>query len=287
MKKKILRFTALLVVVFSVQQAYAWGAWAHKFITYTADKHLDSDVRAKVESYLGSPMMDHATWMDDIRRPIRRKNHPDHAKAQAWRPSLRWHHMVVDEKFRVSDKRSSIGSGDMLPNLEKCIENLRNYRNMTDSAMAVNIKYVIHMIEDMHCPSHIYYTEFPDCFEPTTPNGRKRDQMRITYEGKRTSYHAVWDGESLLVLYPEFGDDFELFRKKLDKYSPKQRAKICRGTLNNWASDAGKRCRPIYDKIEPGDSIDRNFLVGYRKISEGQAMRAAYRLAHILNETLK
>lgn len=280
---------ALLFVVLlaSAESAYAWGGWAHKFITYTADKYLDADVRTKVEHYLGSPMIDHATWMDEIRRPIRRKNHPDHEKAQAWRPSLRWHHMVVDKRFRVSDERSSIGSGDMLPNLEKCIENLRNHRNMTDSAMAVNLKYVIHMIEDMHCPSHIYYTEFEDCFEPTTPNGRKRDQMRITYEGKRTSYHAVWDGESILILYPELNEDYELFYQKLDKYSDKQRIKICRGNLNDWASDIGKRCRPIYDKIKPGDSIDRKFLAGYRKISEAQAMHSAYRLAHILNETLQ
>ena len=285
--KKIFTFVVLFTLTFSVQEAMAWGGWAHKFITYTADKYLDADVRTKVEKYLGSPMIDHSTWMDEIRRPIRRKNHPDHAKAQAWRPSLRWHHMVVDEKFRVSDVRSSKGSGDMLPNLEKCIENLRNHRNMTDSAMAVNLKYVIHMMQDMHCPSHIYYTEFPDCFEPIAPNDRKRDQMRIVYEGKRTSYHAVWDGESILILYPELGEDFELFRQKLDKYSAKQRAKICRGDLNDWASDAGKRCRPIYDKIDHNDSIDREFLAGYRKISEGQAMRCAYRLAHILNETLK
>ena len=286
MKRAI--FAVLFVtLLISVEQVSAWGGWAHKFITYTADKHLDADVRAKVERYLGSPMIDHATWMDEIRRPIRRKNHPDHEKAQAWRPSLRWHHMVVDEKFRVSDKRSDKGSGDMLPNLAECIENLRNHRNMTDSAMVVNLKYVIHMIEDMHCPSHIYYTEFPDCFEPTTSNGKKRDQMPIVYEGKHTSYHAVWDGESILILYPELGEDFEAFRQKIDKYSARQRAKICGGNLNDWASDAGKRCRPIYDKIKPGDSIDREFLAGYRKISEGQAMRAAYRLAYILNETLK
>ena len=285
--RKIVSALFFIASTICAEQAFAWGGWAHKFITYTADKHLEADVRAKVEHYLGSPMVNHATWMDEIRRPIRRKNHPDHAKAQAWQPSLRWHHMVVDKRFRVSDERSSIGSGDMLPNLEKCIENLRNHRNMTDSAVAVNLKYVIHMMEDMHCPSHIYYTEFPDCFEPTTPKGRKRDQMRIYYDGKRTSYHAVWDGESILTLYPELGEDFELFRQKLDRYSPKQRAKICRGGLNDWASDAGKRCRPIYNKIEPGDSIDRELLIGYRKISEGQAMRSAYRLAHILNETLK
>lgn len=285
--KRIFVYVALATLTFSVQEALAWGGWAHNFITYTADKHLDDKVRTKVEGYLGSPMMKHCTWMDEIRRPIRRKNHPDHDKAQAWRPSLMWHHMVVDEKFRVSDKRSAKGGGDMLPNLAKCIDNLRNYRNLTDSAVVINLKYVIHMIEDMHCPSHIYYTEFPDCFEPVVKGGRKRDQMVINYEGKRTSYHGVWDGESLLVLYPQFGEDYELFRKKMDRHSARQRAKICSGDLSVWASDAAKRCRPIYDKIEPGDSIDAKFLVAYRKISEGQAMRAAYRLAHILNECFK
>ncbi len=286
MRKLAILFLSV-VALFSVHTAYGWGSWAHKFITYTADKYLEPEVRTKVEYYLGSPMIDHCVWMDQIRKPIRRKNHPDYEKMQAYRPSLRWHHCVVDEKFRVSDKRSSKGSGDMLPNLEKCIENLRNYRNLTDSAVAVNLKYTIHMLQDMHCPSHIFYTEFPDCFQGLTPGAKSRGFMPVYYEGKKTSYHAVWDGKSLLVLYPEYGKDFELFRKKLDKYTPKQRAKICRGTINDWASDAGKRCRPIYDGVEANDHIDRAFLIGHRKISEGQAMRSAYRIAYLLNEIFR
>ena len=195
--------------------------------------------------------------------------------------------MVVDEKFKVSDKRSAKGAGAMIPNLEQCIENLRDYRNMTDSAVAVNLKYVIHMLQDMHCPSHIFYTEFPDCFEATTPGGASRHRMIVYYEGKKAVYHNVWDGKSLLALYPEFGKDYELFRAKMDKYSLKQREKMCRGSLHDWASDAGKRCYPIYDKIKPGDNIDRNFLLSHRKVSEGQAMRSAYRIAHLLNEIFK
>ena len=284
---KRLAILLFALVALGANEAFAWGSWAHRFITYTADKYLEPEVRAKVERYLGSPMIDHCVWMDEIRKPIRRKSHPNYAQMQAYRPSLRWHHMVVDEKFRVSDKRSSIGSGAMIPNLEKCIENLRDYRNLTDSAVAVNLKYVIHMMQDMHCPSHIFYTEHPDCFEATTPGGQPRHRMEIYYEGKKTVYHSVWDGKSLLALYPEFGKDYEKFRAKIDKYSPKQRAKMCRGTLHDWASDAGKRCHPIYDKIEPGDHIDRNFLVGYRKVSEGQAMRSAYRIAHLLNEIFR
>ena len=279
----------VLFVVLSLgsQEALAWGSWAHKFISYTADKYLEPEVKTKVEKYLGSPIIDHCVWMDQIRRPIQRKKHPEYAKMQAYRPSLRWHHMVVDKKFRVSDERSSIGSGAMIPNLEKCIENLRDYRNLTDSAVAVNLKYVIHMMQDMHCPSHIFYTEFPDCFKGTTPGTEARHRMPVYYEGKKTVYHNVWDGKSLLVLYPELGKDYELFRQKMDTYSAKQRAKICRGTLHDWASDAGKRCRPIYNGVEPNDHLDRDFLLKYRKVSEGQAMRSAYRIAHLLNEIFR
>lgn len=285
--KKSIFVLGLVVALFSVQSALAWGGWAHKFITYTADKYLEDDVRKKVEHYLGSPMINHCSWMDQIRRPIQRKDHPDHEAFQVYRPSLRWHHCVVDEKFQVSDARSKKGSGAMLPNLEKCIENLRNYRNLTDSAVAVNLKYTIHMLQDMHCPSHIFYTEFPDCFEGLTPGAKSRGFMPVYYEDKKTTFHSIWDGKSLLVLYPECGKDYELFRQKMDKYSAKQRAQICKGTINDWASDAGKRCRPVYDDVEPGDYLDRDFLVGHRKISEGQAMHSAYRIAHLLNEIFK
>lgn len=277
----------LAVALCSVQTASAWGIWAHRFIAYTADRYLEPEVKTKVEKYLGSPIIDHCTWMDQIRKPIRKKSHPDHVSFQAYRPSLRWHHSTVDKKFRVSDERSSKGSGDLLPNLEKCVDNLRNYRNLSDSAVAVNLKYAIHMLQDMHCPSHIFYTEFPDCFQGVTPGAKSRGFMTVYYEGKKTSYHSVWDGKSLLVLYPECGKNYELFRQKLDKYNAKQRAKICEGTLANWVSDAGKRCRPIYNGVEPNCNIDRNFLLRHRKISEGQAMRSAYRIAHLLNEIFR
>ena len=283
------RVAILLFVflAFCTYETYAWGSWTHRLIAHTADKYLEPEVKTKVEKYLGSPIVDHCVWMDQIRRPIQRKNHPDHAKLLVYKPSIRWHGMTLGEDFRPSDKRAKNGSGALFSNLEQCVENLRNYRNMTDSAVAVNLKFTIHMLQDMHCPGHIFYTEFLDCFvgEKSGPKGRAF--MPVYYEGKKTSYHAVWDGLAISTLYPECGKDYELFRQKMDKYNAKKRAKICRGTLADWASDAGKCCRPIYDKVEPGDSIDREFLLGHRKISEGQAMRSAYRLAHLLNEIFK
>ena len=285
MKKVVSAFVALTIIC-SVQTASAWGWWTHNFIGHTADKYLEPEVKEKVEKYLGSPIMNHCTWMDKIRTPIRKKDNPNHEAYQAYRPSLLCHGMVLDGNFQPSNERAKGGKGNLFPFLEKCVEDLRNYRNMTDSAVAVNLKYVIHMVQDMHCPGHIYYTDMPDCFKgPSLPAGRMF--MPVYYEGKKINFHKIWDGLSITALYPECGKDHELFRQKMDKCNAKKRAKLCRGTLLDWATESGKCCRPIYDKVEPGDSLDREFVLGHRKISEGQAMRSAYRLAHLLNEIFR
>ena len=286
MKRVIIVLLAIVAISYA-QHAYAWGSWAHRFIAHTADRYLEPEAKQKVEKYLGSPIIDHCVWMDKIRRPIFGKTHPDHAKMQVYRPTIRWHNVTVDEKFHPSDKRSAKGSGALFPNLEQCVENLRNYRNLTDSAVAVNLKFAIHMLQDMHCPGHIFYTEFPDCFTGKTPGAKSRSFMPINYEGKKTSYHALWDGVALRSLYPEYDNDYEMLRKQMDKCTSRQRAKICRGSLEDWLVDAGKRCRPIYDNVAPNDTLNHDFFVKRRKITEGQAMRSAYRLAHLLNEIFK
>ena len=69
--KKLLISAILVQMLLCVQSVSAWGGWAHDFITYTAEQHLDKDVKAKVEKYLGSSMIDHCRWMDQIRKPVR------------------------------------------------------------------------------------------------------------------------------------------------------------------------------------------------------------------------
>ena len=141
----------------------------------------------------------------------------------------------------------------------------------------------------MHCPCHIFYTEFEDCF-PRTIDGKKyrrHDQIYIYYNGKKTTNHKVWDGMSIKEIWPEYGSDFEKFRKALDKVPPKKRAKMCEGTIEEWVLQNAKDCRYIYDDITPGCKIDRQYLLDNQKLSKQQCLRASYRLAYILNECFK
>ena len=286
MKRTVFTLVLLFVLPFSLQEAFAWGGWAHRFITYTAEQHLNPEVKAKVEKYLGSSMINHCSWMDEIRKPVRNKKHPEHEYHMAWAHTLAWHMITADKNLQLSNERAYNNDGDLLPNLKVCIENLKNHRNLTDSAGVVNLKCVIHMVEDMHCPCHIYYTEFPDCFRK--PGVKYRwDQFPVEYEGKKTTHHIIWDGLSILELYPKYGEEYALFRAKLDKLSPKQRSKMCEGTPDDWALETAQDCRVIYEWAKPNDKLDRKFILKHRKLTIQQYHRSAYRLAHILNETMK
>lgn len=53
------------------------------------------------------------------------------------------------------------GDGDAVRQLTRAIERLRNYRELSDSTVNVNLKYVIHLVGEMHCPGHIYFADLP------------------------------------------------------------------------------------------------------------------------------
>jgi hypothetical protein len=283
------KFILILVAasLFSVQESFAWGGWAHKLIAVIAESHLTPEAKAATEKYLGSPIYNHASWMDKV--PLWNKK-----RIPGWEQTSWWHMCTVDrvgkKKFAISDKRSPKGDGNLYPNLVNCVENLKNYRNLTDSAVMINIKCIVHMVGDMHCPCHIFYTEFDDCFSHTTPEGKKvrrHDQMRVYYNGKKTTSHRVWDGLSIRQIWPEYGPDYEKFRVALDKLPKKKIDKICKGTIEEWVLQNAKDCRYIYDILEPNCKLDREFLLEHQKLSKQQCLRASYRLAYILNECFK
>ena len=286
--KRITILTTFVALLCSVQTALAWGNVGHRTVATIAEKHLTPETKAIVNKYLdGEPLAKNAaTWMDRV--AFWAKKHWWYIPG--WEQLSYWHTMVVDEKFQPSDKRSHKGGGDLLPNLKQCVENLRNYRNLTDSAVVVNLKCVVHMVGDMHCPSHIYFTEFPDCFalpkslDPEKKGRKARDRMIIYYNGKKMNYHHYWDQIALTELHPEFKSSHDLFSKEFDKASKRKRAKICKGTIDDWVYDIAKSCRPLYNGIKEGDHIGKEYVESTGKLAQWQCAKAGYRLAHILNE---
>lgn len=281
---------ALFVAVVAVPQyAKAWGAWSHRLVAYIAKEHLTPEAKAAVDRYIGGDMVKDATWMDRVASWTKKsKGHiPGYYETSSW------HMVTVGKDLRLSNARKYTNDGDLMPNLAKCIDNLKNRRELSDSAVVTNLRCVLHMVGDMHCPSHTYYLEFPHTFGEVSPAKgsnipkiRRNDQRSVIYNGKKTTYHKVWDGLSIRELYPQFGAKYEPYRVEFEKlYSPAKIKKICKGTIEDWALENAKNNRAIYDWIEEcNHNIDTAFLEEHRDLSISQLMKSAFRLAHVLNE---
>lgn len=285
--KKIVVLLVSVAAICLAERASAWGVLGHRTIACIAEKHLTPEAKAATEKYLNASLPSVALWMDRTASwTKKRKGH-----IPGYEQTSTWHTLVVDEKYRVSKEQTPKGSGNLVPNLKKCIENLKNYRNLTDSAVVVNLKCVVHMVGDMHCPTHIYFLEFLDCFRgPKDANGKRtpaRDRMTVYYDGKKMTYHSFWDGVGITQIYPEHSKDYKYYANAFDKGSAKQKAKFCKGDIDAWVHDSAKNCRPVYNNVKAGDELNRDFVLSYSKMTQRQCLKAGCRLAHILNECFK
>lgn len=287
--KRLICGVILLGSILGVESAYAWGGLGHRTIARIAEKHLTPEAASQIDKYLDKSIVDVSLWMDRTASWTRkRKGH-----IPGWTQTSTWHTVTVEADNTPSEKRSPAGGGALYPNLKQCVENLKNYKNLTDSAVVVNLKCVVHMVGDMHCPTHIYYTEYPNWYthpKPKDPNEKRiiaRDRIPVYYEGKRYTYHSFWDNQAVRDIYPEYESDYELFSKAFDKYSPKKFAKLSKGTIEDWVADSAKNCRQVYKSVEAGDKLDIDFVLSYKKLTQLQCQKAGYRLARILNECFK
>ena len=256
MKKTIL---ALAAFVLMAAPSFGWGREGHEAIAKIADAHLSPSAKKKIEKYLDNHSIVYwAKWMDDYRR------------TKEYGFTTKWHVLSVDENLAyVPDEQD----GDAVYGINQAVGILKNYKDHPDSTVTVNLKYIIHLVGDMHCPSH---TGYPD--QPAYKG------YNIYRSGKKTGFHKFWDASPA---YLHKGWTCEDFHRNLDKMKRKQIAKIVEGTAEDWARQNGAEMREVY-KLIPRDAEytqlpeqDRQRAV---EICEQQMLRGAYRLAHVLNE---
>ena len=147
MKKLLLLLFAAALSLSASEPARAWGREGHETIAKIAERNLTKRAKKRIEKYLGGhSVVYYAKWMDEYRQT------PEYAFTNDW------HTAPVGADLRYGDELLKPGKGNAVYGLELAIRNLRDYRSLTDSAVAVNLKYVIHLVGDMHCPAHIKYT---------------------------------------------------------------------------------------------------------------------------------
>ena len=259
MKRIILTVLAFL---FLCSPSFGWGREGHEAIAKIADNHLQPSAKKKIEKYLGGrSIVYYAKWMDDYR------------KTPEYGFTTKWHVATVDENLKY--KPAPVKDGDAIYGIEQAVEVLKNYKEHSDSTVTVNIKYLLHLVGDMHCPSHIYYTGRQQNYYVDFGGGYvlPRERMKI---------HTVWDQGAIKATRIWGLTDWAW---ELDRLPKKEVKEIVKGTPKEWFEGNAVRCLRQFDlSSTPEENLSQDFVNEAMPLIETQILYAGLRLADILNE---
>ena len=270
MKLRVSNFVVAIVALFSVSSAYGWNSAGHCTIGHIADRNLTPKARKMCSKYLGHSLAYYASWLDHWRY------------SEEYHHTARWHAVGVKDGKLIPGELVgdiSIFRAPLTPDehgvarMEQMLEALKDYRNMPDSAVAVNLKCIIHMVGDMHCPGHVFY------------DGQK--QFEFKENGKDARFHGYNDKTFLRFHKGKTASDF---RKKYCRLTEQERRELCKGDMESWVRDNEPIFRECYTLLSP--TIDYKDLPEQNKfrmkeITDELLIEAGYRLAEVMNRIFK
>jgi hypothetical protein len=278
-RKAIISISA--VFCFSVA-SYGW-AWSHKLIGYIAARNCTETTKVALDRYLDVPLADISLWMDIYRDydwgGMDWSEAPDYIRGTTY-----WHMISIDKNGKAmmeSGRKDPNGNG--LPFLIAAIDTLKNYKQLSDSAVVINLKYLTHLMGDAHCPAHYYYENMPADSKGVSGLDSRWGFENGKYKGKTDSYHGLFDraGERI---HPEFNQKLKPYAEHIDTLSVTSRRKVIEGSVADWVSESGARCWEIYQwGWKPGKEYDDSFYIEHGDFIIYQIQISAYRLAHTLN----
>lgn len=262
MRKVVIVALALFVAV----EAMAWGGLGHRTVAEIAERNLTPKAKANIDRYTGgASLASLSTWMDSSKKP---KRENDVCK--------RWHASIVDSQNRATQEvRDKVRGGqDAVTATLMFTEMFKEREKMTDSAVMFALKCLVHMIGDIHCPSHMRYED--------VNNGRGFDLgVTVVYFGKSQKLHKVWD--TSIIASNHHGWSPKQYAEKLDTYSKKEIKRVTKGWVEDWHSDAAVDIRPAIHWSPEGSALDADFDKKALPLAELELRKAGYRLAKVLN----
>ena len=256
--KRFLTVVALLCTIVATQTVKAWNNIGHATIAVIAERHMTEEAKQKCRYYLKHNLPYYSAWMDYWRN------------CPGFEHTTSWHSVPVD----VNNRQIKGEVNNAAYQINRICKKMRKYHKLKDSLVADNLKYLIHMVGDMHCPVHTKYS-------PEEPNLKQRS---VKMNGKKLGFHSYWDAS---VGYYNKGMKCDHIAAKYDTLTDEQIAAICEGTPNDWATVNAIEMREIYTLLPMYSEVTEIPEQDHKRMEEivrRQALRGGYRLAKILNE---
>lgn len=263
-------FTSLLIITIFNNTIFAWSKTGHEIIAQIAKHYLDKSVATKVQSHLGKMSFEEtANWMDQIK-----SNHVyDNLKS--------WHYVNIEKDATYVSTKD--------PNIINALMGVIESFNKTTSAKAsinLNLKYLFHLIGDLHQPLHVGYG-----------NDRGGNNIKVKCVGKKTNLHHVWDesiiqnknitaAECLKLADAMSAKEIKTIQQIEDSPTPNSKNKTgWQINVITWMNES-RSCLPQVYSFKNGN-ITQNYINSNAPLVKKQLLKAGLRLAAVLNKLYK
>ncbi|MGH7256064.1 MAG: S1/P1 nuclease [Nitrospirales bacterium] len=255
------------LVLATPSAALAWGQEGHRMVSALADTLLEPPAREAIDELTeGAGLVAIATWADEI-RPARPETGP-------------WHYVNIPrnaKRYNPARHCANPKPGDCV------VEAITRFRqqlvnpSLSRDRREEALKFVVHLVADVHQPLHCL-SDF-----------KGGNTLLVTFFGEDINphaeqpwnLHAVWDAG----LLQRVGTTPQQFaRTWAARLTPSSRTAWQRGTPTTWAWESHQTAvqtmlgLPDHRRLGPG------YLRQSWPIAEAQMVKAAVRLAFMLND---
>ncbi len=252
--KRIILLCCSLVLA---QTTLAWGPKGHDVTAYIAECHLTPEAAEAVDRVLGGhSLVYYANWLDNA------SHQPEYAYTKTW------HYRNIDAGETLESMPEN-PDGDVLTAVTNLVERLSS-GELTPEEEALDLKMLIHLVGDMHCPMHMGHL-----------SDLGGNRVPVTVFGRSSNLHSAWDST-----LPESAHKWSYteWQEQIDRLADDEAMLVQSGTPCDWAAETWELCSEIYEATPEGSSISYDYVAKYAPMVERQFLRAGYRLAKLLNE---
>ena len=298
------RFIIILIIFANLViyvDANAFGRRNHATVAYIAEQYLTPTARKAVqEIYNGESLVEYAVLPDEDRYKILVELEKTEYIIVDGAPVLKgpdgnafsfgafystdnegkvWstipHGWLADRDGNYEN----VDKGECIWAIKKYSDVLRHREDYSNQEVKLALQMVVHLVGDMHCPSHVHFTD-----------GRDRNDLKynVIYNKKEIRYHNIWDTDILVDRYIGGPIDFAYYcdpfiNGSLSKKEAVRRQKeIQKGSIEDWCRDISSRLDPVFEP-EPGSTITKEQLQEFGPLGREMVLKAGYRLAALLN----
>nr|WP_294873140.1 S1/P1 nuclease [uncultured Pedobacter sp.] len=238
----------------------SWGQKGHKAIATIAEKHLATNTKTIVNTYLkGETMSEASTWSDEI------SDDPQYKKTASW------HYINLPlglTKEQFTDYVIKQDKDNVYTAILKAEANLKD-KTLSLAQKNQALKFLIHLVGDAHQPMHVSRAE-----------DKGGNDVQVRFNGNGTNLHALWDGK----LIDHEGFNYAEMAKKYDWANPEQVKKWQADSPMQWLWESYQVSTQIYDEAQPGGNIGDATYKKSIAIIHLRIAQAGIRLAGELNK---